>query len=65
MTREHLVYVIRPNGTALYLPALLAESLGVMHGALLTVAQYEGDEVQGLIERRMQSEGKRKRSTEK
>lgn len=63
MSDELNIYTIRPEGTALYVPALLAESMGIVWGDRLTEAQYQHEEIQGLIGRRLAAEktGKGKR----
>lgn len=57
---EVLVYVIRPNGTALYIPLEIAHELRVGHGAKLTPDQYESPSVQDLIMRRLEKETKKR-----
>lgn len=59
---EHLIYTVRPDGTALWLPAGLAASLGIQYGQQLSRDLYGHEEIQGLIERRLEAEkGKAKR----
>jgi hypothetical protein len=62
MSQELSIYTIRPDGTALYVPEILAASLGIERGQRLTEAQYEHEEIQGLIGRRLAGEkGRAKR----
>lgn len=56
---EHLIYTVRPNGCAIWLPALLAGSLGLGYGARIPREIYEGHEIQGLIARRLEVEKSR------
>lgn len=53
---EHLIYTVRPDGRALWLPALLAESLRLAYGACIPKAVYDGHDIQGLIARRQTAE---------
>lgn len=59
MKQEALLYVVRPEGTALWLPASILESLGVKEGDRLSPAIYEGREIQRLLEVRHQEQQKR------
>ena len=54
MSTEALIYVIRPDRTALWLPEILATSLGITAGTVLTEAQFNHAEIQGLLTRRRQ-----------
>lgn len=56
MSEELNIYTIRSEGTPLYVPALLAESMGIAWGDRLTEAQYQHEEIQGLIGRRLAAE---------
>lgn len=56
---EHNVYCLRPNRTALWLPSLLAEHLGISPGDQLAEALYESADIQDLLQRRQQAEGER------
>lgn len=60
-TAELMVYTLRPDGTAIYLPDLMAESLGLKHGAQIPPEVYSGHEIQGLIARRLAAEKGRNR----
>lgn len=53
MSQEGVIYVQRPDGTALWLPELMLESLRIRRGQRLSAAQYEGEEIQGLLSRRI------------
>lgn len=57
---EILVYTVRPDGTPIWLTAEVAQSLGVKSGDRLTRDQYDGNEVQRLIEERLNREIKKK-----
>lgn len=57
-TREGIICTLRPDGTTLWLPEILASSLGLAEHARLTPGQYEHAEIQGLIARRFSAEGK-------
>lgn len=56
MSQELNLYTLRPDGTALYLPELLMQHLGIARGQQLTAEQYEHAEIQGLIGRRLDAE---------
>ena len=60
-TREGIVCTHRPDGTTLWLPEILASSLGLTHHGQLTPGQYEHAEIQGLIARRLAAERKGER----
>lgn len=61
MSAEANIYTVRPGGTSLWLPEILASSLGISRGDHLTPAQFNHVEIQGLIARRAQAEkGKKK-----
>lgn len=61
MTAETTIYTVRPDGTALWLPSILAQSLGHEWGARLTVDEFNHHDIQGLIERRVIAEKSRKK----
>lgn len=46
---EHLIYLIRPNNTALWLPSDTARRIKAKKGQRLTREQYDNPEVQSLI----------------
>ena len=56
MSTEAIIYTVRPDGTALWLPAILAGSLNIRSGQHLTIDQYQHAEIQGLIARRLAAE---------
>ena len=71
-TQELNLFTFRPDGTALYLPQLMAGSMGVRQGDRMTAGsmgirqgdrlareQYDGEEIQGLIGRRLVAEKER------
>lgn len=60
MSRERLIYVQRPGGEPLWLPELMAEGQGIAERTRLTPAQYEGQEIQELLGRRLAAERGRK-----
>jgi len=59
VSQELNIYTVRPDGTALWIPAITAESMGIQWADHLTHEQYEGSELQGLIARRIQAEKQR------
>lgn len=61
MTAEPTLYTVRPDGTALWLPAILAESLGIHYGDRLTGEQMACEDIAGLIARRLAAEKGRKK----
>lgn len=56
---ETLVYTLRPERTALWLPRWLLNVLGVQHGQQLTAAQMGHEEVQRLLEFRREKKARR------
>lgn len=50
---ELLIFTLRPDGTSLWLPQALAESMGLKKGDRMTEAQYNGEAVQELIRARL------------
>jgi hypothetical protein len=60
VSTEANIYTVRPDGTALWLPEILASSLGIKKGDHLAPAQYDHQEIQGLIGRRLAAEKGRK-----
>jgi hypothetical protein len=56
MSAEAMIYTIRPDRTALWVPEILASSLGLRRGQALTPEQYQHEEIQGLIARRLAAE---------
>lgn len=60
MSAEVNIYVVRPNGTALWIPDSVAARMRLQSGDTLTVKQYESDDIQGLIARRIAAEKGRK-----
>lgn len=59
--REGILCTLRPDGTTLWLPEILASSLGLAHHQQLTPGQYEHAEIQGLLARRLVGERKGQR----
>lgn len=57
-SQQLLLYTLRPDGTALWLPAELVESIGLDRGDRLTEAEYNLAPVQALIAER--SHGKQR-----
>lgn len=55
------IYTVRPGGTSLWMPSILATSLGIRWGDHLTNEQYESEDIQGLIRRRIVAEKSRKK----
>ena len=56
---EPLTYTIRPDKTALWLPASLAERLGLKRGDTLTADQFGGFAVQQLLGERLREQSER------
>ena len=54
--REGIVCTLRPDGTTLWLPEIMAGFLGFVRGQRLTEAQFNDAEIQGLIARRLSAE---------
>lgn len=48
----HLIYTLRPDNTALWLPSDLMEALGIKRGDRLTQAQFNDPRVQELLAER-------------
>ena len=60
--QELNIFTVRPDGTPLWLPAVMCKSMGIRKGDHLTRAQYEGGLIQGLISRRLQEEAPRRKT---
>lgn len=58
MLDDIAIYTVRPGGTSLWIPGVLAGSLGIQYGDHLTAEQFASDEIQGLIRRRLMAERK-------
>lgn len=56
MTQELNVYAICPDGTAIYIPELLAGHLRIARGQRLTEGQYASNDIQGLLARRVEAQ---------
>lgn len=57
---EPLIYTIRPDGTALWLPAELCSILFIKRGQRLTPEIYRRREIQDLLSRRIIEQEARK-----
>lgn len=58
MSHKLLVYTLRPEGTALWLPSTLARAIGLTKkGQKLTQEQYDDPRVQELLALRRSEEG--------
>jgi hypothetical protein len=53
----HLIYVLRPDNTALWLPAKMITALGLKKGERMTEAQFNSGAVQELLQRRLAKKG--------
>lgn len=53
---EPLLYALRPDDTAIWLPYPLASRLGVGRGQKLTAAQFDDSELQRLLVNRVQEQ---------
>lgn len=61
MNADTSIYTVRPGGTSLWIPGIMAESMGIVWGDHLTKEQFEGADIQGLINNRLAAEkGRRK-----
>ncbi len=49
MTEDIAIYTVRPGGTSLWIPSIMAESLSIAWGEHLTDEQFNGEDIQGLI----------------
>jgi hypothetical protein len=49
-----LVYTLRPNNTALWLPEKLTQAIGARRGDKLTEKQFRDVRVQDLLRRRLE-----------
>lgn len=56
--REGIVCTLRPDGTTLWLPEIMAGFLGLVRGQRLTDAQFNEAEIQGLLAGRLAGERK-------
>lgn len=59
--KERLIYTLRPDGASIWLPELIANSLKIKYGDRLTPELFGHAEIQGLIARRLQAEGGKRR----
>lgn len=53
------IYTVRPGGTSLWIPAVLAQSLGIRWGDHLAPELFASEDIQGLIRRRLAAEKKK------
>ena len=60
-TREGIVCTLRPDGTTLWLPEIMAGFLGLSQGQRLTEAQFNDAEIRGLLARRLSGQKKGER----
>lgn len=60
MSNETNIYAVRPDGTSLWIPETVAASMAIQWGDHLTRDQYEGEEISGLIARRLLAEKQKK-----
>lgn len=59
MKREALIYTVRPDGTALWVPSGMALRLGLAPGDRMARAIYDGREIQRLLEERHKEQDER------
>lgn len=57
--REHgvFIFLLRPDGTSVWLPEAMAVELGASHGQRLSLDQFERPCVQELLAMRRRNEG--------
>ncbi len=60
--REGIVCTLRPDGTTLWLPEIMAGFLGLQRGQRMTEAQFASDDIQRLLAGRLS--GKKKGNSE-
>ncbi|HEY3898954.1 MAG TPA: hypothetical protein VGM54_10095 [Chthoniobacter sp.] len=57
--QEVLIYTVRPDGTALWVPTAIARRLGLKPYDRLASQIYNGREIQRLLEARHEEQSKR------
>lgn len=62
MTEDIAIYTVRPGGTSLWIPSVLAASMGIEWGEHLTEEQFNGEEIQGLLRCRIIAEKSKRKS---
>lgn len=62
MSEEYLIYTLRPDNTALWLPSPVVEEIGATRGSRLTPEQFNSPPVKDWIAQQVkrQAEGRRR-----